>query len=131
MSGNSLQNSRFSGTFPTWPDIRPRGETAAKRRDSRREIWALRTCFGILDPCRRMRTDHSIDLSFCFAGKDPLEKGLGVGLRLRGRPRLEQVEINGSPAVYDITTDNCSTHLFIDIETIETDFVNEIHVEFS
>ena len=131
MSGNSLQNSRFSGTFPTWPDIRPRGETAAKRRDSRREIWALRTCFGILDPYRRMRTDHSIDLSFCFAGKDPLEKGLGVGLRLRGRPRLEQVEINGSPAVYDITTDNCSTHLFIDIETIETEFFNEIHVEFS
>lgn len=110
--------------------IRPRGETAAIRRSSRREIWKQRHIFGSIAPYRRMENDHSVDLGFTFYGGKPLQGGLTVALRLRGKPRIKQIEANGTTTIYEAATDTCSTHLFIDFETIEPDMQNMIHVEF-
>jgi len=110
--------------------IRPRGETAAIRRSSRLEIWAQRHIFGSIAPYRKMENDHSLDLEFAFHGARPLQGGLTVGTRLRGQPRIKRIEANGTIPTYAAATDVCSTHLFIDFETIEPDIHNKIYVEF-
>lgn len=110
--------------------IRPRGETAAKRRASRQDIWTQRKCFGSIAPYRKMDTPHSCDLTFTFSGEKPLQGGLAVAIRLRGKPLIGRAEANGSPANYSVATDTCSTSLFIDFETVEPGLENEIHVEF-
>lgn len=110
--------------------IRPRGETAAIRRFSRREIWQHRHIFGHIAPYRKMENSHSLDLEFAFLGGKPLQGGLTVGTRLQGRPRIKRIEANGTVAPYVTATDICSTHLFIDLETIEPGIRNKIYVEF-
>ncbi len=110
--------------------IRPRGETSAIRRASRREIWEQRHIFGSIAPYRKMENDHSLDLGFAFYGGEPIQGGLTVALRLRGRPRIKWIEANGTATAYVAATDICSTHLFIDFETIEPDMQNKVYVEF-
>jgi len=110
--------------------IRPRGETATERRASRQEIWTRRHFFGSVAPYRRMDNDHSVNLAFTYSGKKPLQGGLTVALRLRGRPRIGRIEVNGTLNPHTVATDACSTHLFIDIETIGLGVQNKILVEF-
>ena len=76
--------------------IRPRGETAAQRRASRREIWSQRHCFSTSAPYRKMENNHSVDLEFTFRGEKSLQGGVSIALRLRGRPRIGRVEANGT-----------------------------------
>ena len=111
--------------------IRPRGKTAADRRTSRHEIWSHRLLFNsAFTPCRKMENTHSVEVSFSFCGQKPLQGGLTAAVRLRGRPRIERIEVNGSTAPYLSKKDPCSIYLFIDLEFIEPGDINKIILEF-
>jgi hypothetical protein len=136
----AIQSSR-GNIFPGYPNrillgdfqaaIRPKGKTAADRRASRSEIWTQRSLFDTpFTPYRKMENDHSTHLTFTFAGKNPLQGGLTVSARLRGRPKIERVEANGCVQPYTVATDNCSSHLFIDFENVEPGIEQKIHIDF-
>jgi len=111
--------------------LHPRGHSAAETRASRQTIWAKRHFFdGPFSPYRRMENNHSVDLTFTFSGEYPLESGLTVAARLRGKPRIERVVVNGSTSPYAVGRDNCSIYLFIDIEHVENNHRQVIHIDF-
>jgi hypothetical protein len=77
-----------------------------------------------------MENNHSVDLTFTFSGERPLKSGLTAVIRLRGKPKIGRVEVNGSTTPYAVKRDSCSSHLFIDIEHVENNCRQAIHIDF-
>ena len=56
--------------------------------------------------------------------------GITVSFRIRGMPRIKRVALNGERVDYYKTEDECSTHVFVELEAIKKDDTREIVAEF-
>jgi hypothetical protein len=111
--------------------LRPCGHTAIETRASRHAIWANRNLFrGPFPPYRQMENNHSTDLTFTFTGERPLKSELTAAIRLKGKPKIVRVEVNGSTTPYAVRRDNCSSYLFIDFEHVGNNRRQAIHIDF-
>lgn len=122
-------NRIISGDFLA--SVRPRGKDAQERRNSRREIWSKRGFFKVpFDPYREMHDDHSVRVTVGYAGEEEIAGGITISFRIRGMPKIKRVAINGESADYYMKKDECSTHVFVELEEIKKDHTREIVAEF-
>lgn len=122
-------NRIISGDFLA--SIRPRGKDAGERRRSHKEIWEKRRFFKMpFDPYREVHDKHSVRATVKYAGESEIAGGITVSLRIRGMPKIKSVAVDGERIDYYKKEDACSTHLFVELETIKTDDTREIVVEF-
>ncbi len=82
------------------------------------------------DPYREVHDKHSVRATVKYAGESEIASGITVSLRIRGMPKIKSVAVDGERIDYYKKEDACSTHLFVELETIKTDDTREIVVEF-
>lgn len=122
-------NRIISGDFLA--SIRPRGKDAKERRHSRKEIWANRHFFRMpFDPYREVLDDHSVKATVKYAGEVEIASGITISFRIRGMPKIKTVTLNGERVDYYKKEDDCSTHVFVELEAIKKDDTREIVAEF-
>lgn len=118
-------NRIISGDFLA--SMRPRGKDVKERRKSRIDLWEKRRFFKIpFDPYREVLDKHSVKATVKYEG----DAGITVSLRIRGMPAIRSVSVNGELVDYYTKKDECSTHLFVELEAINKDDTREIVSEF-
>ncbi len=122
-------NRIISGDFLA--SIRPRGKNSQERRNSRIDIWANRRFFKTsFAPYREMLDTHSVRATVKYAGEAEIAGGITISFRIRGIPRIKSVTVNGERIDYYKKEDECSTHVFVELEAIKKDDTREIVAEF-
>jgi hypothetical protein len=122
-------NKILSGDFLA--SVRPRGTNAQERRNSRKEIWSKRDFFKVpFNPYREMLDDRSVRITVKYSGDDEITSGIAISFRIRGTPKIKRVTINDERVDYYKKNDDCSTHVFVDLETIKNNDTREIVAEF-
>lgn len=118
-----LGNTRSSWEYaPGYPNrilrgnmlisLRAAGQSAAERRKSRAELWQKREFFS--DPVKIMPTTHSVQASIEYSG-EPLSNAFSICCRIRGKPDIKNIRLNGIKTDYYTATDNCSSFVFVDV----------------
>jgi len=122
-------NRILSGDFLAW--IGPRGRNASQRRTSRKEIWSKRAFFETpFTPYRAMLDDHHVRVTVRYSGDEEITSGITMSVRIRGRPRIKDITLNDEKADYYAKCDECSTYVFVDLETVAKDDVLELVARF-
>jgi hypothetical protein len=122
-------NRILSGDFLAW--IGPQGKTAQERRNSRKEIWRKRSFFETpFNPYRVMLDDHSVRVIVRYSGDEEITNGLTLSFRIRGRPKIKSITMNNEKVDYYSKRDECSTYVFLDIDTVEKNDAQEFVAQF-
>jgi hypothetical protein len=103
-------NGMLAGDFLT--SIRATGSNAAERRASRVEVWQNRDQFTAL--AREFLAPNAIRVKVAYSG-DAMSCGFEVVCRVRGRPGIPAVRLNGEVVVAATHADDCSTYVSVDI----------------
>jgi len=101
-------NDLIIGNFST--SIRPAGSDAASRRSARVALWQNRRFFDGLK--RTMPDSHTVKVVAQYTG-GPLQTPWTLCCRLRGRPVVRDVRLNGEPVQCETFTDACSTYVSV------------------
>jgi len=122
-------NRILSGDFLC--SIKPKGVNADERRKSRKDIWSKRHLFKVpYNPYREMPNNHSIRITVAYCGEEEIAGGITVSFRIRGIPEIKKLTVNDKHVEYYSKKDECSTYLFLDLETIKKNDMREIVAEF-
>ena len=122
-------NRILSGDFLAW--IGPRGRSAEERRNSRKEIWQKRNFFEApFNPYREVSDGHSLRIFVRYSGDEEITNGVTLSFRIRGTPKFNSITMNNENVDYYSKRDECSTHVFVDVERIEKNDVREIVAQF-
>jgi hypothetical protein len=122
-------NRILSGDFLAW--IGPRGRNAQQKRISRKEIWSKRRFFEVpFAPYREMLDMHSARITVKYLGEHAIASGITMSFRIRGTPRIKTITMNDEKIDYYVKTDECSTYVFLDLETLNKDDMREVVAQF-
>jgi len=122
-------NRILSGDFLC--SMKPKGVNANERRKSRKDIWSKRHLFKVpYNPYREMTNNHSIRITVIYCGEEEITGGITVSFRIRGMPEIKKLTANENNIEYHCKKDECSTYVFLDLETIKKNDVREIVAEF-
>ncbi|MBW2078018.1 MAG: hypothetical protein JRI71_10815 [Deltaproteobacteria bacterium] len=65
-----------------------------------------------------------------YSGDEEITSGITMSVRIRGRPRIKDITLNDEKADYYAKCDECSTYVFVDLETVAKDDVLELVARF-
>jgi len=97
--------------------LRATGSNAEEYRKSRIELWQKREYFT--EPVRLLPTLTQIKAKTKFSG-EKLSSPFALCCRLHGNPEIKQVTLNRKVCDYRASSDNCSTFVFVDVQSAKT-----------
>jgi len=103
-------NTIIKGNFLT--SLRAAGKRPGDRRESRYEMWQNRDLLS--EPLRMMPDPKTIEVYTKYSGEETLH-AVSVSCRMRGRPAVREVYLNGSQTEFYTCEDDCSLYLFSDV----------------
>lgn len=103
-------NRILKGNFLT--SVRAAGSRPGDRRNSRYEIWNKRGAFT--EPLRKMPDRRTIEIRTDYSGETLLHP-ISFCCRIRGRPNIRHVYLDGCETNFYTCEDDCSLYLFSDV----------------
>ena len=77
-----------------------------------------------------MTNNQSIRITIAYCGGEEISGGITVSFRIRGIPEIKKLTANDNDIEYYSKKDECSTYMFLDLETIKKNDVHRIVAEF-